>query len=80
MKTKLLFIALFSISLISNAQQAVNLSMGASYANEVFYDFSEDESYSYTAADWDIAFLRTSAYAFATRINDGAGIVWKVFV
>ena len=74
MKTKLLFIALFSISLISNAQQAVNLSMSADYANEVFYDFSENESYSYTAADWDVAFLRTSAYAFATRINDGAGI------
>lgn len=69
MKTKLLFIALFSITLISNAQQAVNLSMGAEYTNEVFYDFSENESYSYTAADWDIAFLRTSATSIGLRIN-----------
>ncbi|SHJ10383.1 Por secretion system C-terminal sorting domain-containing protein [Mesonia phycicola] len=74
MKTKLFFIALLSIFFNVNAQTAVNLSMGAAYADEVFYDFSTNQSNSYTASSWEIAFLRNNTYSFAIRINDGINI------
>ncbi|MDN8677501.1 HmuY family protein, partial [Staphylococcus aureus] len=48
--------------------------MGPSYANRVFFDFSENNIVSQTANTWDIAFYRVSSYSFGTRINDAQNI------
>lgn len=79
MKTKLHFLAilLLSVSLIQAQETTVNTSMGAGYTNQVFYKLSTETETSFVANSWDIAFLRTSAYAFSLRINDGVGT--KVF-
>ena len=74
MKTKLFLVALLTSIFTINAQTQVDLSMGAGYENEVFYDFSTNTSQTFTASDWEIAFLRTSATGMAIRINDGIGI------
>jgi len=75
MKTKLHFLAvlLLSVSLINAQEITVNTSMGAGYANQVFYKLSTETETSFAANSWDIALLRTSAFAFALRINDGIG-------
>ncbi|MAN26705.1 MULTISPECIES: T9SS type A sorting domain-containing protein [Mesonia] len=74
MKPKLFLVALLTSIFNINAQTQVDLSMGAGYENEVFYDFSSNNSQTFTASDWEIAFLRTSATNMAIRINDGIGI------
>jgi hypothetical protein len=79
MSTKLQFLAflLISFSLIQAQETTVNTSMGANYSNQVFYKLSTATETSFVANSWDIAFLRTSAFAFSLRINDGVGT--KVF-
>lgn len=74
MKTKLFLVALLTSVFSINAQTQVDLSMGADYENEIFYDFSANDSQTFTASNWEIAFLRTSATNMAIRINDGIGI------
>ena len=51
-----------------------SVSMGAGYANQVFYKLSNQQANAYPHSSWDLAFLRTSAFGFATRINDAKGI------
>ncbi len=77
MKTKLQLFALFIFCVgISKAQETTaNISMGASYGNKVYYKLSTETESTYVRDLWDLAFLRTSAYAFATRVNDGMGIL-----
>ena len=79
MRTKLQFLAIFliSISLIQAQGTTVNTSMGANYSNQIFYKLSTATETSFVANSWDIAFLRTSAFAFSLRVNDGVGT--KVF-
>tara|TARA_B100000963_G_scaffold342030_1_gene342499 strand:- start:445 stop:1692 length:1248 start_codon:yes stop_codon:yes gene_type:complete len=76
MKTTLHFlIAIFlSMSFIHAQEITVNTSMGAGYSEQVYYKLSTQTETSFAANLWDIAMLRTSAYDFAIRVNDGIGI------
>ena len=75
MKKALQIAAFAIITLTATAQQTnVTLSMGANYANEVYYKLSSAETNTYTAASWDIAFLRNDNFNHGIRINDGIGI------
>ena len=73
---KLLQIAAIALTgILAQAQQTnVTLSMGAGYANEVYYKLSSGENNTYEAASWDIAFLRISPMDIGIRVNDGIGI------
>src|SRR5690606_30515641 len=73
---KLLQIAAIALTgIIAQAQQTnVTLSMGAGYANEVYYKLSSGETNTYEAESWDIAFLRVNPMNTGIRINDGIGI------
>jgi len=74
MKTKLL-LTLFIISFITlSAQTTVNTSMGASYANMVYYKLGTQTETTFPANSWDMAFLRISNYNFDLRTNDHNGI------
>ena len=73
---KLLQIAAIALTgIFAQAQQTnVTLSMGAGYADEVYYKLSSGETNTYEAASWDIAFLRISPMDIGIRVNDGIGI------
>lgn len=73
---KLLQIAAIALTgVFASAQQTeVNLSMGSGYANEVYYKLSTEETNSYEASSWDIAFLRNENFNHGIRVNDGIGI------
>lgn len=76
MTSKLQFVfALFCVCLFTTAQEkTVNLSMGADYANQVFYKLNSETSTSFSKDIWDLAFLRTSAMSMGVRANEGRGI------
>ncbi|SFN28440.1 Por secretion system C-terminal sorting domain-containing protein [Chryseobacterium oleae] len=82
MTTKLLLTSLFALSVQqtvlaqtdANGYTTVNLSMGSSYQNRVFFDFSANNIVSQPANSWDVAFYRASATNFGTRINDAYDI------
>lgn len=73
---KILQIAAIALTgIMTQAQQTnVTLSMGAGYADEVYYKLSSEETNTYEAASWDIAFLRISPMDIGIRVNDGIGI------
>lgn len=73
---KLLQIAAIALTgLMAHAQQTnVTLSMGAGYADEVYYKLSLEETNTYEAISWDIAFLREDSQNIGIRTNDGIGI------
>ncbi len=73
---KLLQIATFALTGIMVQAQTTNvtLSMGPGYTNEVYYKLSSDESNTYQATSWDIAFLRISPMDIGIRVNGGTGI------
>lgn len=74
MKIKLLF-TLLLIAFCNYAQETtVTTSMGAGYANQVFYKLSTETENTYPANAWDIAFLRVSSMDLGIRINDANGI------
>lgn len=75
MKKALQIIALAFITLTATAQQTnVTLSMGANYTNEVYYKLSSADINTYTAASWDIAFMRDDTFNHGIRVNGGIGI------
>lgn len=75
MKLKLSFIAFLTFCLGINAQVTnVDLSLQPNYSDEVYYNLDTNSSSAYNASDWELAFLRTSQFGFATRINDAIGI------
>ncbi|WP_263603651.1 T9SS type A sorting domain-containing protein [Chryseobacterium sp. PET-29] len=82
MKTKLLFASMFALGVQqtvlsqvdANGYTTVNMSMGASYQNRVFFDLSSNTIQSQPANTWDIAFFRNSSMNFGTRINDAQNI------
>lgn len=75
MKKGLLLITAILFGWTSHAQVvAGSVTMGPSYANQVYYKLSNQTTNAYPHASWDLAFLRTSAFAFATRINDARNI------
>ena len=76
MKTKL-FLSIFSFLLVHSTysqETTVNLSLGASYANQVYYKLSTTTKTSVTANSWDLAFFRASNMNHGIRVNDGIGI------
>ncbi|GER58422.1 hypothetical protein ULMA_05300 [Patiriisocius marinus] len=73
MKRILLSAILVATSII-NAQETVQVSMGAGYVNEVYMDLSDQTENSYTAESWDVAFLRDNPQNIGIRVNDGVGI------
>jgi hypothetical protein len=74
MKKVLQIAALALMTYSAMAQQTnVTLSMGPSYVNEVYYKLSSEETNTYPAASWDIAFLRESSQNIGIRVNDGIG-------
>ncbi|MEM7084886.1 MAG: T9SS type A sorting domain-containing protein [Bacteroidota bacterium] len=75
MKKLILSISVSLMATLALAQETtVNLSLGAGYENEVYYKLSDETSSMYLAADWDLAFLRTSIFDLGVRVNDGIGI------
>ncbi len=81
MKSKLLSLSLALMTLTTmsaqtdeNGYTTVELTTGAGYANRVFFDLSGNTIVSQDAYNWDVAFKRTSAYNFGTRINDAQDI------
>ncbi len=75
MKKGILFIATLLIGFGAKAQVIAGaVAMGPSYANQVYYKLDNQATNAYPHASWDIAFLRTSNFGFATRINDARNI------
>ena len=76
MKTRLIF-SIFSFLLVHSTysqETTVNLSLGAAYANQVYYKLGTQTETSLTANSWDLAFLRTSSMSHGIRVNGGIGI------
>lgn len=75
MKRRILLIAAILFGFVANAQvTAGSVTMGASYANQVYYKLATETATPFPHASWDVAFLRTSNFGFATRINEARGI------
>ncbi len=73
MKRFLLSNVLLLLTWTSNAQQQVNVSMGASYGNEVYYSFQNGLAKIEPINNWDLAFT-VRALDASIRINDMRGI------
>ena len=74
MKKSLLTIAgALSIMFSANAQTQVEgqVTMGAGYANNVFYNLADQDDTTIASNTWDIAFYRVSSLDKGIRINDG---------
>ncbi|HLO91162.1 MAG: T9SS type A sorting domain-containing protein [Chloroflexota bacterium] len=72
--TRIFFIAaLLSTSFILKAQEEKTVTMGASYANEVYYSLQNGVVMTSPRNTWDIAF-NTMAFSAGIIINDGAGV------
>ena len=76
MKLKLQFsIFILCISTFTFAQETtVDFTMGAGYANQVYYKLSTATQTDFVANSWDVALLRTSAFDQGLVVNDGIGI------
>lgn len=82
MKIKLLLGSLFALTVQqtilaqvdANGYTTVNMSMGASYQNRVFFDLSTNNTVTQPANTWDVAFYRNATYGYGTRINDALNI------
>lgn len=73
-KFNLLLGILIGVGSVSAQETTVSLSLEPGYSKNVYFDFETGQSESFDVASWDIAFMRTSAFLFAERINDGLGI------
>lgn len=82
MKAKLLLASVISLGIQqmnfaqvdSNGYTTVSMSMGTSYQNRVFFDFSSNTSISQAADTWDIAFYRNSTMDKGIKVNDAKNI------
>ena len=74
MNKLLSFIAIVTLSFTGVAQQTINVSMGAGYADEVYYKLDTETQTVFAANSWDVAFLRIDAFNHGIRVNDGIGI------
>lgn len=71
MKPQILLFALITSFCSLQAQvHNVAVTLNSSYTQQAFFKFGTDDLNIIQKTDWDLAFLRTSAYAFATRVND----------
>lgn len=75
MKNFNIFLGLFCAIFALNAQETVvDLSLQSNYAKQVYFNFSSGQSAGFESEAWEIAFLRTSDFDFAERINANLGI------
>lgn len=75
MKKTILFLVTILMGITSIAQEiTVDLSMGQFYPDEIYFKLSTEADITYTAADWDVAFLRNNDFDLGVRVNDGVGI------
>ncbi|WP_413533152.1 T9SS type A sorting domain-containing protein [Empedobacter brevis] len=76
MKNKFTLLTTILLTSVAINAQTIKgeVTMGAAYANDVYYGLADQSTQVTNRADWDIAFYRKSNYATGIRINDGAGI------
>lgn len=69
-------LAAMLLPLLSNAANPVNdtVTMGAGYANDVFYSLDNGVVKTETRANWDIAFY-TNRWSAGIQVNDGGGVM-----
>lgn len=72
---KVLTLLLLSGYVAVNAQTADSVSMGASYANKVFYSFSGSTVGAMANNNWDLAIAVYSVQTASVRVNGGFGAV-----
>ncbi|MEO0403973.1 MAG: hypothetical protein AAF193_03805, partial [Bacteroidota bacterium] len=73
------FIFLLNLVALASAQTTVEISQGASYADDVYVSMSEGEVSTTDGTNWDLAFEATSAFSIGIRINDGHGTLLKSY-
>lgn len=54
--------------------KTAEVSMGASYENRAFFNFTDSNISTHNANNWDVAFWRISSTDFGTRINDAKNV------
>lgn len=71
----ILLLMLMSISAVVFAQTVIedSVSLGAGYADQVYYSFDDGEVLTSSGTDWDIAF-RAGTFTSSIRINGGQGV------
>lgn len=78
MKKSLLLLSAISAFVVGNAQTPTTVSVGAGYANDVFYKLSDDSETSVSRNNWDVAFT-TGSYGTSIRTNDGNATTLYVY-
>lgn len=69
MKTKLLLLIILLPFILKAQDTEVTVSMGAGYANNVYYKLATQTENTYPSVSWDIAFFRDSNYDMNIRVN-----------
>ncbi len=67
-------VAALAVASVAYGQKTADISMGAQYANDVFFGLEDGTTKVVDRSVWDIAFYRKTAYDAGIRINDGKGI------
>lgn len=75
MTKRVLLAAMSLFGIAATAQTAATVTMGAQYANQVYYKLGTQESNAYANSSWDIAFYRASAMSIGVRTNEAKGII-----
>lgn len=78
MKRSLLMLAAGLTFMTAQAQTVTTVSVGASYANDVFYKLSDDSETSVSRTNWDLAFT-TGSFGTSIRTNDGNNTTLYVY-
>lgn len=82
MKTKLLFASMLALGIQSQVlaqtdqlgYKTVQLTMGPSYQNQVFFNLANENTKSQLASQWDVAFYRNSIMDMGIKVNDAKDI------
>jgi len=76
MKNKFTLLAMIMATSVALNAQTINadITMGAGYANDVYYGLENQTSSTSNRQDWDIAFYRKSNFSTGIRINNTKGI------
>lgn len=78
MKIKIFTIAILLLPALIFAQEKDSITMGADYANDVYYSFENGEVKSEPRPNWNIAF-QTDPFSSSILINDGNGAILKTY-
>lgn len=76
MKNKFTLLASIILTSVAINAQTIKgeVTMGAGYANDVYYGLANQTTQVENRTDWDISFFRKSNMSTGIRVNDGAGI------